>query len=68
MLRFMIFMNRLLFIFILFLFSKKFSDLLITLLDRVMELFLLKFRPFDLSFSLLKVFRLLFYIYYIVID
>ena len=67
-LRFMIYMNILLFIFFLFLFSKKFSDLLITLLDRVMELFLLEFRSLDLSFSILKVFRLLLYIFYIVID
>ena len=54
--RFMIYMNILLFIFLLFLFSKKFSDLLITLLDRVNELFLLEFRSLDLSFSILKVF------------
>ena len=67
-LRFMIWLDRLLFIFILFLFSKKFSYLLITLLDRVMELFLLEFRPFDFSFSILKVFRLLFEIFYIVSD
>ena len=67
-LRFMIYMNILLFIFFLFLFSKKFSDLLITLLDRVVELFLLEFRSLDLSISILKVFSLLLYIFYIVID
>ena len=67
-LRLIIYMNILLFIFFLFLFSKKFSDLLITLLDRVMELFLLEFRSLDLSISILKVFSLLLYIFYIVID